>query len=185
MCLFTHTHTHTHHTHHTHTHTYPIYLSCTHIYMYTGVSIQFFSFFWTSSWTVHEHVQERLKNLEISKYSKQKFELGHEQFMNILDNPWTVHDLRPSAGAVRSTFLPQFFLGGDFKEHGRQGCLHDFRREKQLIHQRYVVQIKVVHDLFMNLFKFNLFKFCSNSVLKLEHVHGQFMNSASCSWMIV
>jgi hypothetical protein len=27
----------------------------------------------------------------------------------------------------------------------------------------------------MNLFKFNLFKFCSNFVLNFEHVHEQFM----------
>jgi hypothetical protein len=30
-------------------------------------------------------------------------------------------------------------------------------------------------NMFMNLFKFNLFKFCSNYVLKFEHVHEQFL----------
>jgi hypothetical protein len=44
-----------------------------------------------------------------------------------------------------------------------------------------LVQIQLLMNLFMNLFKFNLFKFCSNYVLKFEHVHEQFMKSSSCS----
>ncbi len=70
-----------------------------------GSSIQIIFFFWTCSWTDHEHVQKMFKSLEISKYSQQEFEHVHEQFMNKLDNPWTVHELRHSAGVVRSTFF--------------------------------------------------------------------------------
>jgi hypothetical protein len=77
----------------------------------SGSSIQIIFFFWTCSWTVHEHVQKMFKSLEISKYSQQEFEHVHEQFMNKLDNPWTVHELRPSTGAVWSTFFwPQIFF---------------------------------------------------------------------------
>jgi hypothetical protein len=47
----------------------------------------------------------RLQSLEISKYSQQKFQHVHELFMNKSDNPWRVHELRLSAGAVRSTFF--------------------------------------------------------------------------------
>ena len=70
---------------------------------------------WTCSWTVHGQVQI------------------------IWTCSWTVHEGRPSAGAVWSTFFcgvsRNFFFG--FCEHCHQGYLDDFRRKKQLIHQRH------------------------------------------------
>ena len=81
---------------------------------------------------LHEHVQKMFKSLEISKYSQQEFEHVHEQFMNKLDNPWTVHELRPSAGAVRSTFFcgvsRKFFFW--FQQPCPQGYLEDFWGKK-------------------------------------------------------
>ena len=106
----------------------------------SGSSIQIIFFFWTCSWTVHEHVQKMFKSLEISKYSQQEFEHVHEQFMNKLDNPWTVHELRPSAGVVRSTFfcgVSRNFFFFDFNNPVPKGTLR-ISGEKKLICQRYV-----------------------------------------------
>ncbi len=85
-------------------------------------------------------------------------------------------------------YFPRFF-SFSIEQLGISSVLNNFWTcSIQLVHDQVhvLVQIRLVQvlfmNMFMNLFKFDLFKYCSKFVLKFEHVHEQFIHTTSCSW---